>query len=130
MTRRDHYNQEAFIPVLLYVVLPCRLPLAMEGWSQSCLCGRIFTQTYAYTNHSRNCKKTKTRLSSALEKAKERYYANKRRKTEVTQCETTGSPRMEEVVQTEAPGSPLAAAAFPLNDEPLPDSTHQVGSSA
>jgi len=102
----------------------------MEGWSQSCLCGRIFTQTYAYTNHSRNCKKTKARLSSALEKAKERFYANKRRKTEVTQSEATGSPRMEEVVQTEAPGSPPPAVAFVLNDGPPPDSTNQVGSSA
>ena len=100
-----------------------------SGWSQSCLCGRIFTQTYAYTNHSRNCKKTKTQLSSALEKAKERYYANKRRKTEVTQFEATGF-RMEEVVQAQAPGSLLLAATFPLNDAPPPDSTHQVGSSA
>jgi hypothetical protein len=101
----------------------------MQGWSQSCLCGRIFTQTYAYTNHSRNCKSTKTRLSSALEKAKERYYANKRRKTEVTQSEATGSPRLEEVVQAEASGSLLPAAAFPLN-APLTDGTHQVRSSA
>ena len=98
----------------------------MEGWSQSCLCGRVFTQTYAYTNHSRNCKKTKTRLSSALEKAKERYFANKRRKTEVTQSEATGSPKVEEVIQTEAP---LPAGAFPLNDASLPNGTHQVGSS-
>jgi hypothetical protein len=102
----------------------------MQGWSQSCLCGRIFTQTYAYTNHSRNCKKTKTRISSALEKAKERYYANKRRKTEVTQSEATGSPRLEEVVQAEAPGSPLPAAAFLSNDAPPPGGTHQVRSSA
>jgi hypothetical protein len=77
-------------------------------------------------------KKTKTRLSSALEKAKERYYANKRHKTEVTQSEATasGSPRMEEVVQTEAPGSALPAASFPLSDALPPDSTHQVVSSA
>jgi hypothetical protein len=101
----------------------------MQGWSQSCLCGRIFTQTYAYTNHSRSCKSTKTRLSSALEKAKERYYANKRRKTEVTQAEATGSPSLEEVVQAEAPGSPLPASAFPSNDAPPPDGTHQVRSS-
>ena len=73
----------------------------------------------------------KTQLSSALEKAKERYYANKRCKTEVTtQPEATGFPRMEEVVQTEAPGSPLPAATFPLNDAPPPDTTHHVGSSA
>jgi hypothetical protein len=98
----------------------------MEGWSQSCVCGRVFTQTYAYTNHSRNCKKTKTRLSSALAKAKERYFANKRCKTEVTQSEATGSPQMEDVIQAEAP---LPAGAFPLNDASLPNSTHQVGPS-
>jgi hypothetical protein len=101
----------------------------MQGWYQSCLCGRIFTQTYAYTNHSRNCKKTKTRLSSSLEKAKERYYANKRQKTEVTQSEATGSPRMEEIVQAEEPGFPLPAATFPLNGTPRapPDSMPPVG---
>jgi Plavaka transposase len=102
----------------------------MQGWSQSCLCGRIFTQTYAYTNHSRNCKKTKTGLSSALEKAKERYYANKRRKTGVTQYELEAAgPRMEEA---EAPGSPLPAAASPSNDHDAPpsDNTHQACSSA
>src|ERR1700678_1543446 len=98
----------------------------MEGWSQSCLCGRIFTHTYAYTNHSRNCKKTKTRLSSALEKAKERYYAIKHRKIEVTQSEATGSPTMEEVVQAEAPGSPLLASAFLVNDVP-PTRQHPAG---
>src|ERR1700678_356352 len=87
----------------------------MEGWSQSCLCGRIFTHTYAYTNHLRNCKKTKTRLSSALEKAKERYYAIKRCKIEVTQSEATGSPTMEEVVQAEASGSPLRLSKYEYN---------------
>ena len=115
---------------LLYLVLPCGLPLAMQGWSQSCLCGHIFTQTYAYTNHSCNCKKTKTQLSDALEKAKERHYANKCRKTEVTQSEATGSPRLEEAIQAKAPGSPVLAAIFPSNDAPLPNGTHHVRSSA
>ena len=70
----------------------------------------------------------KTWLSSALEKAKDRYYANKRHKTEVTQSQgSTGSSRSEEIVQAEAPPP---AAAFPLIDAPPPDSTHQVGSSA
>ena len=82
--------------------------------------------TYAYTNHSHNCKKMKTWLSSALAKAKERYFANKRCKTEVTQSEATGSPKVEDVIQAEAPGSPLPAGAFPLNDASLPNSSHQV----
>ena len=64
--------------------------------------------------------------------AKERYYANKRHKIEITQSEATGPGRMEEIVQAEAPGSPLPAATFPLNDTPRapPDSMPQVGYSA
>jgi hypothetical protein len=36
----------------------------------------------AYTYHKRSCKKTKKRLAGALEKAKEVWQTNKRRKTE------------------------------------------------
>jgi hypothetical protein len=37
----------------------------------------------AYTYHKRSCQKTKKRLAGALEKAKEVWQTNKRRKTEV-----------------------------------------------
>jgi hypothetical protein len=36
----------------------------------------------AYTYHKRSCQKTKKRLAGALEKAKEVWQTNKRRKTE------------------------------------------------
>jgi hypothetical protein len=58
---------------------------AMElpsAWSQSCICGRTFSVPQAYTCHKRSCQKTKKRLSSALEKAKEFWQINKRRKVE------------------------------------------------
>ena len=51
-------------------------------WSQTCLCGRTLLTPRAYTCHTRSCPKTKKRLSSALEKAKEIFQANKRRKME------------------------------------------------
>ena len=69
-------------------------PGAMDipaAWSQSCLCGRIFSVPQAYTCHKRSCQKTKKRLSGALEKAKEIWQAKKRRKTE----EITFSPVAE-----------------------------------
>jgi hypothetical protein len=44
-----------------------------------CLCGREFYQDNAYGNHQRSCKRTKKRLSGALEKAKE-IFAQKRQK--------------------------------------------------
>jgi hypothetical protein len=52
------------------------------AWSQACICGRTFSVPRAYTCHTRSCPKAKKRLSSALQKAKEAFHANKRRKTE------------------------------------------------
>jgi hypothetical protein len=46
-------------------------------FGQVCFCGRQFTQRSALTNHQKTCKKTKTRLSKALAKAKE-YAASKK----------------------------------------------------
>ena len=80
------------------------------AWSQGCICGRTFTAPQGYTNHLRVCKKTKTRLSSALDKARQIWQANKRRKTEAAQLEATGSRKME--------------------DASLPDIHQQVGFSA
>jgi hypothetical protein len=44
-----------------------------------CGCGRSFKLANAFSNHQRQCKKTKKRLSSALDKAKELWTAKKRR---------------------------------------------------
>ena len=106
-------------------------PHAMDwqpAWSDTCPCGRTFTSTHGYTNHQRNCSKTKKRLSSTLAKAREVRDAKKRRIAGVAQLETT-SPRVaEEVARAEAPGSSshLAAAQLPLNDTPLPGTQQQV----
>ena len=45
----------------------------------SCLCGRVFDQENTYGKHQRSCKRTKKRLSGALDTAKE-LWAQKRRK--------------------------------------------------
>jgi hypothetical protein len=52
------------------------------AWCQVCICGRTFSMQQAYTYHKRSCQKTKKRLAGALEKAKEVWQTNKRRKTE------------------------------------------------
>jgi hypothetical protein len=49
-----------------------------------CPCGRAFQQDSALTKHQRTCLKTKKRLSSALEKAKEVWKSKKRRRTSST----------------------------------------------
>jgi hypothetical protein len=85
------------------------------AWSQSCICGRIFSVPQAYTCHKRSCLKTKKRLSGALEKAKDVWKANKRRKT-------------EEMVHRAATSSSiqLVAAEPPLNITFLPGIPQQV----
>lgn len=53
-----------------------------SAWYQVCACGRTFSVLQAYSYHKRSCQKTKKRLASALEKAKEVWEAKKRRKNE------------------------------------------------
>ena len=48
-----------------------------------CPCGRSFYQDSALTKHQRTCSKTKKRLSSALEKAKEVWRGKKRRRMSI-----------------------------------------------
>lgn len=43
-----------------------------------CCCGRVFLQTNAYSKHQKSCKKTKTRLSSALSSARDSWHRMKR----------------------------------------------------
>jgi hypothetical protein len=79
------------------------------AWSQSCICGRIFSLPQAYTFHQRGCQKTKKRMLGALEKARDILQAKKRRKTEVVA--DTGPSSQLEVAD-------LAHA--PVNDLPIP----------
>jgi hypothetical protein len=51
-------------------------------WCETCICGRTFSLPQAYTFHKRSCQKTKKRLASALEKAKDAWQAKKRQKME------------------------------------------------
>ena len=46
-------------------------------FSQTCICGHIFTDISAFSRHEKGCKKGKKRLSSALERARA-IYQNKR----------------------------------------------------
>jgi hypothetical protein len=62
----------------------------VDDW-QSCLCGRTFSQPNAYSNHKCKCSKTKKRLSTALEKAKEKWTGKKRRKLNPPDSESSAS---------------------------------------
>jgi hypothetical protein len=42
-----------------------------SAFSQTCYCGRSFTNLAAFSNHQRTCKKSKKRLTDALRQAKE-----------------------------------------------------------
>lgn len=46
-----------------------------------CCCGRTFLQTNAYSNHRKSCKKSKTRLSSALSNARDDWERRKKART-------------------------------------------------
>jgi len=70
-------------PFLPHHLAPYSMDLP-SAWSQSCICGRIFSVPQAYTCHKYSCLKTKKQLSGALEKAKDIWKANKCCKTEET----------------------------------------------
>ena len=46
-------------------------------FTQTCVCGREFSDLGAFTRHEKGCRKGKKRLSNALAKAKEIYQAKK-----------------------------------------------------
>jgi hypothetical protein len=64
----------------------------LPAWCQVCVCSRTFSVPQAYTFHKRSCQKTRKRLSSALDKAKEVWQSKKRQKMEAIQCPTAGNP--------------------------------------
>ena len=111
-----------------------------SAWSGECMCGRTFTSPFGYTNHQRGCHKTKKRLSSCLEKAREALSrAKKRRKTAVEQPDSVTAPSqvVEEAEQSDARDSKEVAqiednsslahfGAMPANDTLLPGQ-EQVG---
>lgn len=70
------------------------------AWSQACMCGQTFSAPHTYTYHIRTCPRTRKRLSSALEKAREVLQAKKRRKMEDRiqreASETSNHPAIDE----------------------------------
>jgi hypothetical protein len=74
---------------------------AMQRFSgsdwQTCSCGRTFDQPSAYSKHNRTCSKTKKRLSSALQQAREKWTgssAKRRRIDTVAEPSVSHEPSM------------------------------------
>lgn len=63
----------------LIIAFGCRCPM---DYPQECVCGRSFTQVNAMSHHRRTCKKSKTRLASALSLAQENWSRKKARRNE------------------------------------------------
>ena len=51
-----------------------------SGYTEICVCGRAFFKQSAYTNHKRSCRKSQKYLTSALDKAKQRWYEKKKQR--------------------------------------------------
>ena len=82
----------------------------LAAWCQVCVCGRTFSVPQAYTFHKRSCQKTKKRLSSALDKAKEVWQSKKHKKMEVTQSTTAENlPDQNPAVEQESNDIALAS---------------------
>lgn len=59
---------------------------------QCSACGRNFTQTNAYSTHTRSCQSQKKRLASALDLAKEKY---RRKKVRLNESPALQQPLLE-----------------------------------
>jgi hypothetical protein len=81
---------------------------------QLCACGRTFAQPSASNNHKRTCPKTRKRLSSALNRAKERWSVNKRRKVDVAESSGSANQRfMPGLMRKPSPGKPQDSVCNP-----------------
>jgi len=81
------------------------------AWHEVCICGRTFSVPQAYTCHKRTCQKTKKRLASALDKAREVWEARKRKRTEKKVTEAGPSQLVPKLlVLTSNSGVPHAQA--------------------
>jgi hypothetical protein len=59
---------------------------------QHCSCGRTFDQLSAFNKHKRTCSKTKKRLSSALELAREKWLGTSAKRRRVGLAEPLVNP--------------------------------------
>lgn len=55
---------------------------------ETCACGRTFNQPNAFSHHRRTCKKSKSRLSSALSLAQEVYSRQKKHRVDTSESMT------------------------------------------
>lgn len=60
-------------------------------FSQTCVCGRTFTDLGGFTRHEKGCRKGKKRLSDALNKAKEAHQAKRTRLSLSRSCPAANS---------------------------------------
>lgn len=61
-------------------------------FSQTCVCGRMFTDLGGFTRHEKGCRKGKKRLSTALNNAKKAHQA-KRARLSLSRRPTAGSDK-------------------------------------
>lgn len=80
-----------------------------------CCCGRVFLQTNAYSNHQKSCKKTKTRLFSALSSARDSWHRMKRARI-VGPSEESHQPELASLPQLS--GDSGALHSLQLSSEP------------
>jgi len=85
--RLSEIHKPLWVPYFLppHTMQPFRPNSEVNG--QRCSCGRTFDQPSAINKHKRTCSKTKKRLSSALELAREKWLGTsaKRRRIELAE---------------------------------------------
>jgi hypothetical protein len=83
----------------------------MDADEYSCVCGRSFAQASGLNYHNRTCKKARTRLSGALEKAKEVWAIRKKRRLENTKA----NPNVPNTDVHSGPSSTDAEVHYPAD---------------
>ena len=87
-------------------------------FTQTCVCGRVFSDLSAFTRHEKGCRKGKKQLSSALTKAKEVYQAKKAKFTAV-------SSRSSLDDDNAGPSGSTTSDLFAMPEEQLSPNLHQ-----
>lgn len=75
-----------------------------------CCCGRGFLQPNAFSNHQKSCKKSKTRLASALDSAKENWNRLKKARLEAREALNSAFPTSHLTSTSTDTGPPVDAA--------------------
>ena len=92
-----------------------------DTFTQTCVCGRVFSDLGAFTHHEKGCRKGKKQLSNALSKAKEVYQAKKAKLTPASSCSSLGPNVSAE------PSSSTTNDASTMPEEQHASTLHQVG---